>query len=473
MMDLSDFPLKSKYRSADVLMDRMNNLAEYEPRFVNEPYTIRNMPFLKSHQLTFIDEGTGAFFPTVLLHYEDDYERYSAIADFFTEYARIKARRNDKKLTPLEFWKKHKSFVLSKAREEAKRVGKLVDTYIVSETLHQILKDPKSEAAEVTSFRPTNMVAMCKLFSPKRVLDFSSGWGDRLVAATALNLELYVGVDPNRELRTGYEEIIDFFHNDVDSVVSNDEYTSYTFENGHVVKMITSPFEELDLKEKEFDMVFTSPPYFDLEKYSSKEDQSVEKFKTLDSWYDGFLMPSIKKAWEALALGGVMVLVINDRPFSKENERSAKGGPRFERLCRSQYIEKMISDVNMFPTSRYLGCIAYAYKEEGKTLNPQPMWIWRKVKVPAPITVDGEVVDSLTLGGKITTKFSVSPSPLLNLVVVNKREFYIAVVAKKHGYRVILLTDRVTPGMGKFMSLGVHVMVVDDIKAKKLQLLIS
>jgi hypothetical protein len=72
------------------------------------------------------------------------------------------------------------------------------------------------------------------------------------------------------------------------------------------------PFESGPLADEEhFDLVLTSPPFFDLEIYvSDKADdrQSYKDHPTLDRWLHGFLFFSMKKAWAHLVDGGHMVL---------------------------------------------------------------------------------------------------------------------------------------------------------------------
>ena len=45
--------------------------------------------------------------------------------------------------------------------------------------------------------------------------------------------------------------------------------------------------KNINLK-KSLDLCFTSPPYFDTEKYSDEDTQSYKKFPTEDGWVNGF-----------------------------------------------------------------------------------------------------------------------------------------------------------------------------------------
>jgi DNA modification methylase len=57
----------------------------------------------------------------------------------------------------------------------------------------------------------------------------------------------------------------------------------------------------------EVDMVFTSPPYFDVEHYGSSASQSFRVFTEFDSWLEGFMRPMLGQAFKALKSGGVAV----------------------------------------------------------------------------------------------------------------------------------------------------------------------
>jgi tRNA G10 N-methylase Trm11 len=61
------------------------------------------------------------------------------------------------------------------------------------------------------------------------------------------------------------------------------------------------------------DLVFTSPPYFDRERYSQADGQSWKKHgEGLDTWVDGFLRPVIQRAHKALSIDSYLVLNIDD-----------------------------------------------------------------------------------------------------------------------------------------------------------------
>ena len=61
-----------------------------------------------------------------------------------------------------------------------------------------------------------------------------------------------------------------------------------------------------------YDLVFTSPPFFDFEIYENEEGQSISQFNSLDKWLNGFLYKLIEKSYNALIVGGHLGLYISD-----------------------------------------------------------------------------------------------------------------------------------------------------------------
>ena len=59
------------------------------------------------------------------------------------------------------------------------------------------------------------------------------------------------------------------------------------------------------------DLVFTSPPYFNKERYFDEPGQCWRDFPTLDAWVAGYLTPTLTRARDALARGGHIVLNVS------------------------------------------------------------------------------------------------------------------------------------------------------------------
>lgn len=131
---------------------------------------------------------------------------------------------------------------------------------------------------EVTAFPPEVARACYILFGAKTVLDPCGGWGDRLAGALSLapHLQLYVCTDPNRGVHVGYRAMIREL-----SPILHADPAKYVH--------MCAPFEDVPLRHEPggahlainstlFDLVFTSPPFFDLEIYCNDDSQSVARY---------------------------------------------------------------------------------------------------------------------------------------------------------------------------------------------------
>lgn len=68
------------------------------------------------------------------------------------------------------------------------------------------------------------------------------------------------------------------------------------------------------------DFCFTSPPYFDTEKYSDEPTQSYLAFPSPKSWVDGFLSKTIENCYYLLKEDGVLAINIADVPKVKVSD---------------------------------------------------------------------------------------------------------------------------------------------------------
>ena len=153
------------------------------------------------------------------------------------------------------------------------------------------------------NFRPATAKALYELYGKDncKVLDTSSGFGGRLLGFfTAKNTSEYVGIDPNT----------------ADSCNRFILYMSRYFNKKAYVNKIGSEdftVENYPQYENYFDISFTSPPYFDTEKYSDDITQSHVKFNIYDSWVDGFYRNTIYNSCNALKLDGTFAINIFEK----------------------------------------------------------------------------------------------------------------------------------------------------------------
>jgi hypothetical protein len=153
-------------------------------------------------------------------------------------------------------------------------------------------------------FKPNVAKMFYEYLNAETVLDFSMGWGDRLAGAFASEtVKHYVGLDPRKENHPFYEQQRDF-------------YTKHTtfFENPTKTNFYCEPAEDFDYSEwnEYFDLVFTSPPYFSVERYSHDDTQSWVRYKNIDVWNEHFLHTTLGKIIPTVKKGGIIAINIAD-----------------------------------------------------------------------------------------------------------------------------------------------------------------
>lgn len=140
------------------------------------------------------------------------------------------------------------------------------------------------------------------------IYDPSAGWGGRILGALSIddrNIH-YIGNDPNTENyieeigKTRYEYLAEFFNSKTVGASNpfwGHQNTYDIYQTGSEIIKDDRNFQQYKGK---LDFVFTSPPYFDRERYSDDETQSFKKFKTYESWRDNFLRPTLETSYEYL-----------------------------------------------------------------------------------------------------------------------------------------------------------------------------
>jgi hypothetical protein len=155
-----------------------------------------------------------------------------------------------------------------------------------------------------SQFKPNVAKMFYEYLKAETVLDFSMGWGDRLAGAFASDsVKHYVGLDPRKENHSIYEKQRDFYT----------KHTSF-FENPTKTNFYCSPAEDFDYSEWDeyFDVAFTSPPYFSVERYSHDDTQSWVRYKNIDMWNEQFLHKTLGKIIPTVKKGGLIAINIAD-----------------------------------------------------------------------------------------------------------------------------------------------------------------
>jgi hypothetical protein len=146
----------------------------------------------------------------------------------------------------------------------------------------------------VTKYRTVTSKAIVQYFGGKRVLDPCIGWGGRILGSLAANESvIYVGCEPDSNTAKGLFAILE------DTAIP----ASVRSRALVLEKPVELALEDLKKLEK-FDIVLTSPPYFNLEYYTSGL-QSVESFPNWDDWTEKWLKVIILGCLSCLKETGV------------------------------------------------------------------------------------------------------------------------------------------------------------------------
>ena len=164
----------------------------------------------------------------------------------------------------------------------------------------------------VSNFRPTVAKYIYNNFGNNgNVFDMSCGFGGRFFGFCASNCKKYVGCDPCTKTYNGLLNM----SREISSFLKDKEYKFY-----HQGSEIFIPECE-----NQFDLCFTSPPYFNTEKYSDEETQSWKKYELYEDWSQGFLKDTIFNCWQYLKNEGYMIInIANTKKVIKLEEDTIK-----------------------------------------------------------------------------------------------------------------------------------------------------
>lgn len=145
-----------------------------------------------------------------------------------------------------------------------------------------------------TMYRPHLAKTICKYYNASTVFDPCCGWGGHLLGTVAAGAK-YIGREPNTETYQNLLRMVKFL-----GVESQ-------------VEIFNFPAEQIDVNLLSYDLVLTSPPYYNLEVYSSENTQSENKYETysawLEDWFKPLVLSSAKKAkvicWNVADIGKI------------------------------------------------------------------------------------------------------------------------------------------------------------------------
>jgi len=150
----------------------------------------------------------------------------------------------------------------------------------------------------IQNFKPQNARALAEHLCPVlwgNVYDYSAGYGGRLLGISCSNMSYnYIGIDPNTETI----KYLNYFNEILDEAVGF---------KGKIIQNVSEEYQPKDI-----DLAFSSPPYFNLEKYSDEETQCMVRYRSLDEWFSGYVEPTIENIYKSLNKDGIFATNIAD-----------------------------------------------------------------------------------------------------------------------------------------------------------------
>jgi len=287
------------------------------------------------------------------------YYKMNFLTDWFTEVARVRARRYHHDSSPYDFW--------------AHPVTQSCLQYCVS--LQHQREWLYKQMVEASNYRLDFAAVLLDTFRPKSIFDPCAGHGDRAIAAySRLYVQKYHACDPNElgvELIRGAIRQLQTWDMASSHELEERDYIlrrNFAIHSCPVEDWLSTPANE----EEQYDMIWTCPPYFDTEIYCDKPTQSIKRFPDKNEWYTKWLLPMLQNSWKHLKDDGVLVLSINNvKDHSKKQTRSHEPVS-----LRFDMTERLVDDLkSTLPRNQYLGVVSY---KDGTRY--EPTFVWKKSK---------------------------------------------------------------------------------------------
>jgi hypothetical protein len=158
----------------------------------------------------------------------------------------------------------------------------------------------------ITNFKPMNARAIWEYICPVwrgRILDFSAGFGGRMMGAMTSRMRYhYTGIDPNTKTFAGLQAL--------GSLINEVCGTDF---DAHCIGS-----EDFVPEPATYDAAFSSPPYFNCERYNDEPTQCYNKFTNLDAWFEQYVEPTLTMIHTALAADAIYAVNIADYKQGKE-----------------------------------------------------------------------------------------------------------------------------------------------------------
>jgi len=180
-----------------------------------------------------------------------------------------------------EFKKKKFIHTMLTYYKEVKNKNGKKNNYVVLKEVYNIC------ISAINIMRPLNCMEIYTKYQSKRVLNFCAGWGGSTVAAAALNLDAYYGIEINGDLKNPYDDMLTYLSDKSSTHFDVRFCDALDFDYSAIV----------------YDTVFASPPYYFLEKYKNNV-----KYNSKKEMNEKFYKPLFFKTYNGLQKGGHYII---------------------------------------------------------------------------------------------------------------------------------------------------------------------
>jgi predicted RNA methylase len=171
-----------------------------------------------------------------------------------------------------------------------KNKNKTKNKYVVFKEVYNIC------ISAINIMRPLNCMEIYTRYKGTKVLNFCAGWGGSTVAAAALGLETYYGVEINSDLSNAYADMVAYL----------------ATKSPTKIEIYIEDALGIDYSLMDYDLVFASPPYYSLEKYPHNEIYESKRDMDKD-----FYKPLFQMTYNGLQIGGHYIINICKEVYDK------------------------------------------------------------------------------------------------------------------------------------------------------------
>lgn len=148
----------------------------------------------------------------------------------------------------------------------------------------------------INIMRPLNCMEIYTKYKGTKILNFCAGWGGSTIAAAALGLDTFYGVEINSDLAEPYKNMVAYLAD----------------KSPTKIEIVIGDALEVDYGVMDYDLVFASPPYYSLEKYP--HNATYDSKREMD---DKFYKPLFEKTYNGLQLGGHYIINVCKEVYEK------------------------------------------------------------------------------------------------------------------------------------------------------------